>query len=292
MINYPKITIVTPNFNGAKYLERTIDSVVGQNYPNLEYIVMDGGSTDGSVDIIRKYAKYLAHWESKPDNGLYDALNQGFRKSSGEIMGWINSDDLLMTRSLFSLADIFSVHESIRWIQGYPAVTDEDDRIVYHRPAVGPKIFFYLKDYHNGSFIQQESTFWKRSLWEDAGKFIATEYRYAGDFELWMRFFNHARLYITDALLGAFRLRRDGQISTSNYKSYLEECDRIVGLGYARLPLQEQELIREMQQCRNSGSAAPCIHPLSPEENAAAEIAAPLPRVIFDFSNYRFTMNS
>ena len=96
----PKITIVTPNFNQAGFLEETILSVIGQNYPDLEYIIVDGGSTDGSIDIIKKYEKQLAYWVTEPDKGLYHALQKGFERSTGEVMGWINSDDKLHPGSL------------------------------------------------------------------------------------------------------------------------------------------------------------------------------------------------
>ena len=97
--NYPKISIVTPNYNGVKYLEQTIVSVLNQNYPNLEYIIIDGGSTDGSVEIIKKYESKLSYWVSEPDMGLYHAIQKGFEKSTGEIMAWINSDDMYVKGS-------------------------------------------------------------------------------------------------------------------------------------------------------------------------------------------------
>ena len=100
---YLKISIITPNYNGGKYLEATIKSIISQNYPNLEYIIIDGGSTDNSIDIIKKYEKHINYWTSEPDNGLYDALSKGLSISTGKIMGWLNSDDLLHPKSLFTI---------------------------------------------------------------------------------------------------------------------------------------------------------------------------------------------
>ncbi len=245
MSSLPVISIITPNFNGIRFLEKTLASVLGQQYPALEYIVMDGGSSDGSVDIICQHEHRLAHWESRPDGGLYDALNKGFARSTGGIMGWINSDDLLLTRSLFTVAEIFSRFPEVEWVQGYPVVVDDEDRILYHRPAVNSPEFFLRKGYHDGRFIQQESTFWRRSLWEKAGGYISRDYRLAGDFELWMRFFQHARLTRTGALLGAFRFRREGQLSRTHYGEYLLECDRITDIHVARLSADDQKGVSE-----------------------------------------------
>ena len=227
MEKFPKITIVTPNRNGSAFLEQTILSVTGQGYPNLEYILIDGDSSDNSRKINKKHSPGITFWESSSDNGLYHALQKGFDRSTGEIMGWINSDDLLLPGSLFSVAEIFSLSGEIEWVQGHPVVVDEAGRYVYQRPPVYEPEHFLSKKYHDGRFIQQESTFWRRSLWEKAGSFISQEYAYAGDFELWMRFFGHAQMHLVPAMLGAFRTRGI-QISKDHYHEYLRECDIII----------------------------------------------------------------
>jgi glycosyltransferase involved in cell wall biosynthesis len=291
MTSYPKISIVTPNLNGVRYLERTIQSIVNQNYPNLEYIVIDGGSSDGSVEIIEKYADKISYWESSKDNGLYHAIQKGFEKSTGDILGWINSDDIHMTKSLFTIAEIFSVNKEVHWIQGYPVVVDENDRIVFHRPAVNSKFSFYLNDFMNGSFIQQESTFWTRNLWNRTGGHVSLDYKYAGDFELWMRFFKTDILYCTHSVLGSFRYSREGQISTTNYQKYLAECTEIVEKYRQHLSTEDKTLIKKIERSRLFRKKHPFLGKLFHFDRVDVGTIDP-PRIVsFNFSSYRHTVS-
>lgn len=288
MTSYPKISIVTPNLNGIKYLEQTIQSVINQDYPNLEYIVIDGGSTDGSVELIRKHEKSITFWESTPDKGLYHAIQKGFAKSTGEIMGWINSDDIHMTKSLFTVAEIFSANKMVQWIQGYPAVIDDIGRIVFHRPAVSSKLSFYLKDFRNGTFIQQESTFWTRALWDRAGSYISQEYKFAGDFELWMRFFKTDILYCTNSILGAFRYRKEGQISITNYQKYLAECNAIIEKFEEQLSNEEKTLLHKIQRARDFRKKFPSLSRLIPLNQLDLKTLDPPQIISFNFGSYRY----
>lgn len=226
----PRITVVTPSFNQAAFIERTIKSVVEQRYPNLEYIIIDGGSTDGSLEIIRNHKHLLSYWVSEKDSGMYEALQKGFAKSTGEIMGWINSDDILSAGSLFHVAEAFA-NPSVHWIQGQHTVIDEYDQMLYQAPPrLLSKHSYYRKQYHGKpfGFIQQEGTFWRRTLWEKAGGSISRQYRLAGDFELWVRFFSHADLYLMPKATGCFRRRMSNQLSVDNYAQYLDEADQII----------------------------------------------------------------
>ena len=220
--NHLKISIVTPNFNGAKYIEETILSILGQNYPNLEYIIIDGGSTDNSVEIIKKYESQLSHWVSEPDKGLYDAIQKGFDKSTGEIMAWLNSDDMYHKNSLIVVASIFENLIDVNWFMGIPSTIDEHGNTI----AVSNLKKWSKLDYYSGHFewIQQESTFWRRSLWEQANATLSTEMKYAGDLDLWLRFFRYEKLYVTRALLGGFRMQSANQLSLDFLDDYLKEA--------------------------------------------------------------------
>jgi glycosyltransferase involved in cell wall biosynthesis len=223
-----KISIVTPSFNQGQFLEECIDSILSQNYPNLEYIIMDGGSTDHSVAIIKKYEKYLAYWHSRPDNGQYAAVDEGLRKTTGEIMGWLNSDDILHPQSLDIISNVLSHFAGIEWIMGRPNGINEQGKQTW---VLNPLPLWsrekYLKRQYKNPYIQQEGTFWRRSLWEKAGGALDTGWKLAADLDLWARFFRHAQIYSVDALLGAFR-QHPGQKTAAFLNEYHREAEQII----------------------------------------------------------------
>lgn len=224
----PRISIVTPSYNQAEYLEECIESILNQNYPNLEYIIMDGGSTDGSVEIIKKYEKHLTYWQSKPDGGQYQAINEGFLRSTGEIMCWLNSDDKLHPGALHQVELAFRAMPQTEWITGRPTAWDDQGRlkIVFdHVPSWSlERLLYHGKDDY---YIQQESTFWRRSLWDRAGGGLDTNWQLAADFELWCRFFNYSRLTGVDALFGGFRYH-SGQKTGIMMDRYEQEVLQII----------------------------------------------------------------
>ena len=221
---WPKITLVTAVYNGEEYLEATMRSIINQDYPNLEYIVVDDGSTDRTVEIIRKYEREVSCWFSQANQGLYAALNAGFARSTGEVMGWLNSSDLLQVNGLFTVGSIFRALREVEWITGRPTKISATGMTIDVLPIPRWSQGRFLAGANK--YVQQESTFWRRSLWERAGGRLSTEHRAEGDFELWVRFFRHARLYSVNALVGGYRLH-DHALSSSNMERYNRNCDAI-----------------------------------------------------------------
>jgi glycosyltransferase involved in cell wall biosynthesis len=201
----PKISIVTPSLNQGEYLEDTIKSVFSQGYANLEYIIIDGGSTDGSVEIIKKYADKLAYWQSSPDRGRGDAVNKGFQRSPGEIMAWLGCGDMYCPWALKVVSEIFMQLPQVEWLTtASPIIWD-----VNKLPISCGFLYGYTRDgFKEGYYLpaiatlQQESTFWRRSLWERAGGYIDEKLPLVPDFELWMRFSRYAEIYTTPVPLG------------------------------------------------------------------------------------------
>lgn len=184
--NYPKITIITPSYNQGEFIEATIRSVLAQNYPNLEYLVFDGGSTDNTVDVIKKYDKYITHWESKTDRGQSHAINKGFRAASGEIIGWLNSDDLFYPNTLHRVANYFKDKNYRKIIYGEGtylfdkyqlSIKNNTARLSQRHPIT-------LCD-----FIIQPSTFWGRTVVEEVGE-LEEDLHYGFDWDWFIKAHN------------------------------------------------------------------------------------------------------
>lgn len=227
---WPKITIVTPSYNHGKFLEQTICSVLDQGYPNLEYIIMDGGSSDDSVEIIKRYERHLAYWVSEKDGGQYDAINRGMSRGTGHIMAWLNSDDMYCPWALRTVAEVFTQLPEVDWLTSmYPGGID----CVGHCLQFGDIPGFSLQAFLDGaylpgkykaySFIQQEGTFWRRELWEKS-RDIDHALTLSGDFDLWCRFYEHAELFGLCSPLAFFRLHEEQK--SLDLETYVEQADR------------------------------------------------------------------
>jgi len=215
----PKISIITPSYNQGKFIERTIESVLNQDYPHLEYIVIDGGSRDGTVEILKKYSARLK-WISRRDKGQSDAINRGARMATGDIIAYLNTDDTYETGTLKQVADIFAEDPSVMWLTGRCRIIDEDDLEV-RRIISGYKNF--LLDHYSyrllliTNLISQPSTFWRRQIVEELGLFDENEHL-AMDYEYWLRIGKRYCPKIVNSCLSNFRIHQSSKSSGSFLK--------------------------------------------------------------------------
>lgn len=194
-----KISLVTPVLNQAEFIGQTLESVLSQGFPGLEYIVMDGGSKDGTTTIIDKYRDQLTYWESAKDNGQSDAINRGFAHTSGDILGWLNADDLLLPGTLDYIANFFEMNPSIDVVYGNRIVINADGNDIgrWVLPPHSDRILSWI------DYVPQETLFWRRNLWDRVGGNVDTSFQFAMDWDLLVRFrdcgarFSHLPLYIS-----------------------------------------------------------------------------------------------
>lgn len=219
----PSISIVTPSFGQGHFLERTLYSVVNQNYPSLEYFVQDGGSTDETVEVLRRFEGSLTGWVSEPDDGQGDAINRGFAHTSGEIMAYLNSDDLLLPGALAYVARYFAAHPDVDVVYGHRVMIDEFDR------QVGSQVLPPHDDEELAmlDFVPQETLFWRRTAWDAAGGRIDPSLRFAVDWDLLLRMRDTgAKMVRLPRFLGAFRVH-DEQKTATWLDHCLTECDEL-----------------------------------------------------------------
>lgn len=225
------MAIVTPTLNRASFIEEAMLSVLGQPVP-VQYVVMDGASTDNSTDIICRYQDRLHYWTSEPDEGMYDAVNKGFERTTAEVMGWLNSDDIYVPHALRVVTEIFDRFPEVDWLTSLYALTiDEKGDLVAARESRGfDREAFFRGDNlpgvfpHTTYYLPQEATFWRRSLWDRVGG-CDPSLNHAGDFDLWARFFQHADLYSVTTPLAAFR--RHPEQKTSDKSAYDAEAKAV-----------------------------------------------------------------
>lgn len=236
---WPRFTVVTPSYNQAEFLEATLRSVILQGYPNLEYIVMDGGSDDGSVDIIRKYEPWIDHWESRPDRGQSDAINRGFQRASGDILAWLNSDDVYYPGAL--AAGVRALEAA-----GADIFLGAMDKVERAGAAIGPRIkrstphqgermhrLGVLRERpHAGAFhFYQPSMFWRREIWEATGG-LDERYHYVMDLEWCSRALAAgAEVVTTDLPITAFAVHPAAKSEEHKHRQHLEQAKMYLRLA-------------------------------------------------------------
>jgi len=220
----PRITVITPSFNQGAYIEETINSVLGQDYPELEYIVMDGGSTDETLDILRRYEDHLT-WYSEPDRGQSHALNKGFRRATGDVIAFLNSDDRYEPDALPTVGRYFADYPQAAWLAGRCRNIDHHGQEI--RKAITAYKNFWLRfgNYHVLqilNYIAQPATFWRRVVYEEVGDFDES-LQYAMDYDYWLRVGQSFRLHTTDRYLAQFRIHPTSKTGSSASAQFVSE---------------------------------------------------------------------
>jgi glycosyltransferase involved in cell wall biosynthesis len=219
MKNSPLVTIVTPSFNQAKYLERTIQSVLSQDYPNLEYIITDGGSNDGTVELIKKYEKRLAWWVSEKDRGQTDAINKGFARARGEILAWLNSDDTYEPGAIKDAVTFFTSHPDISSVYSQANYIDENDKVIGRFPAAQTN---YRKLRQGYVHVPQQACFFRANLWKKVGPLDPSFY-FAMDYDLWVRLAKEAPMaFVPERTWANFRLHSDAKTISADDRCWPE----------------------------------------------------------------------
>ncbi len=240
---WPKVSIVTPSFNQARYLEATLRSVLEQDYPNLEYIVIDGGSTDGSLEILQRYSDRLAYWVSEPDAGQTDAINKGFARATGEILAWLNSDDLYRPGAVAQAVEFLQAHPEVGMVYGDAEFIDEHGKVIGRFAAAQTD---YRKLRRGYVHIPQQAAFFRASLWKEVGPLDPSFY-FAMDYDLWVRIAAVAPIRYVPRTWAAFRLHGDAKTMASADRCWPEMIRVHQRLGGGKLSvIYAKYLIRRL----------------------------------------------
>lgn len=219
-----KISIITPSYNQAAFIERTIKSVLCQNYSNLEYIIIDGGSTDGTIEIIKKYSDKII-WKSEKDNGQSDAINKGLKMATGDIVAFLNSDDTYEPSTFDKVSEFFKKNPNKKWVYGKCKIINENDKEI--RKLITNYKNLLLKKYSyakllSENFISQPATFWKRELLDEIGYLDESEH-FCMDYEYWLRIGQKYSAGVINEYLANFRYHLASKSGSVNKKQFQDE---------------------------------------------------------------------
>ena len=214
----PLVSIVTPSFNQARFLESTIRSVLEQGYPNIEYILVDGGSTDDSLDILQRYTDRFAWWVSEKDRGQTEAINKGFAHAKGEILAWLNSDDTYEPGAVSGAVEYLRDHPGVGLVYGDANLIDEDGRFIDRFPAAQTDYKHLRRGYVH---IPQQAAFWRADLWKKVGP-LDPSFFFAMDYDLWLRLAALAPVKYTPRLWANFRLHAQGKTISADERCWPE----------------------------------------------------------------------
>jgi glycosyltransferase involved in cell wall biosynthesis len=217
-MNQPLVTVVTPSFNQAHFLEATIQSVLDQDYPNLEYIIVDGGSIDGSQEIIRRYSDRLSWWVSKKDEGQTDAINKGFARAKGEILAWLNSDDTYLPHTISEAVEFLRGRPEVGMVYGDADFINETGSVIGRFPAAQTDYKRLRRGYVH---IPQQASFLRADLWKKVGPLDPSFY-FAMDYDLWVRLARLASLEYVPHLWANFRLHSTGKTVAADERCWPE----------------------------------------------------------------------
>ncbi len=221
---HPSISIVIPSLNQGRFLKKAIASILDQQYPSLELIVVDGGSTDESKSIIKKYSNHINWWCSEPDAGQTQALNKGFARSGGQIMAWLNADDRLLPNSLARVSAVMACRPDVDVVYGQRILIDEDDKEIgrWILPRHNDRVLSWA------DFIPQETMFWRRGLWKKTGGRLDESFDFAMDWDLLLRFRDvNAKIIRLPYFLGLFRIHHEQKTSALIDEIGFEEMQKL-----------------------------------------------------------------